>query len=97
MGGAVWAMKNAGFGGESGGIDVTFQTKADFDRHLKLHIKSHLCDVPGCKHGEGFARQHNLTRHLETHLKERAFNCLDSSCASSSLGFLRKDKLNAHT
>jgi len=75
---------------------VTFQTEANFDRHLKLHMKSHWCDVPGCKHGEGFARQHDLTRHLKTHSKERAFNCPDSSCASSCLGFSRKDKLDAH-
>jgi hypothetical protein len=75
---------------------VTFQTKADFDQHLKHHIKSHWCDVPGCKHGEGFARQYDLTRHLKTHSKERAFDCPDSSCASSSLGFSRKDKLDAH-
>ncbi|CZR55627.1 uncharacterized protein PAC_05515 [Phialocephala subalpina] len=75
---------------------VIFQTEAHFTQHLKLHMKSHWCDVPGCKHGEGFARQYDLTRHLKTHSKERAFNCPDSSCASSSLGFSRKDKLDAH-
>jgi hypothetical protein len=59
-------------------------------------MKTHWCDVPGCKHGEAFARQYDLTRHLRTHSKERAFNCPDSSCASSSLGFSRKDKLDSH-
>ncbi|KAF8859295.1 hypothetical protein BDZ45DRAFT_364616 [Acephala macrosclerotiorum] len=75
---------------------VTFKTKANFDQHLKLHMKSHWCDVPGCKHGEGFARQYDLTRHLKSHSKEREFKCPDSSCTSAFLGFLRKDKLDAH-
>ncbi|KAF4615585.1 hypothetical protein G7Y89_g15289 [Cudoniella acicularis] len=75
---------------------VTFKTKADFDRHLKLHMKSHWCDVPGCKHGEGFARQHDLRRHLRTHSMEHEFKCPDSSCTSNSFGFSRKDKLDAH-
>lgn len=75
---------------------VTFKTDADFDRHLKVHLKSHWCDVPGCKHREGFARRYDLMRHVKSHSKEREFKCPDSSCTSNSIGFLRKDKLDAH-
>ena len=73
-----------------------FKTEAGFDQHVKLHMKSHWCEVPGCKHREGFARQYDLTRHLKTHSKEREFKCPDSGCTSNSLGFSRKDKLDAH-
>ena len=75
---------------------VTFQTEADFDRHLKRHMKVHWCDVSGCNHREGFARLYDLTRHLKCHSREREFNCPDSSCPSAHLGFLRKDKLDDH-
>lgn len=75
---------------------VTFKTVADFNQHLKRHMKYYWCNIAGCKHGEGFARQHDLTRHLKTHSEEHEFKCPDSSCTSSSIGFPRKDKLDDH-
>ncbi|KAH8812824.1 hypothetical protein F5884DRAFT_317451 [Xylogone sp. PMI_703] len=83
-------------GCQSGKSGVTFRTKADFDRHLKRHIKLFWCNTPGCKYRKGFARQHDLIRHMKSHSKEHEFKCPDSSCPSVHLGFPRKDKLDAH-
>lgn len=72
-------------------------------KHLARHLKEHVCMVPNCSRGNGFATINDLERHQKTrhnmqpaHGKSINYKCFGDSCPKHEKVWPRLDNFKQH-
>lgn len=78
--------------------EAFLKTRKLMETHVfNLHISPLICQEPGCKHTQPFAKLGDLERHKATvHERAGRFRCANTTCPRHNRGFSRKDKLTTH-